>query len=218
MSGGKKLLLEKLIKAVYEYNDGETVKICNEVINKSLGVKEFIFSGLAKGIQEAGVSYNSGEYAIPELLLCADVLESGLNVLKPYLKKGELEKSLTNKIVIGTVKGDIHDIGKNMVKLMLEASGFYVIDLGVDVDIKKFLEAQIKNNAEIIGLSSMMTTTMIIMKDIIKELRKRSTGVKIMIGGASIDEDIADSYNADGYGGDALAAVEEAKRLIKELN
>ncbi|MEM2259960.1 MAG: corrinoid protein [Candidatus Methanomethylicaceae archaeon] len=168
--------------------------------------------GCAKGMQIVSEKYEKGEMYVPEILCSAEAMYAAMEVLKPYLKAETVGER--KKVVLGVVRGDIHDIGKNLVKLMLEAAGFQVIDLGKDVPNEKFIEVAIKENADIVGLSALMTTSMIVMPEIIKEIKKRNPKIKTMVGGGPLSPEIAKMYGADGYGKDAAEAVKVAKSLV----
>jgi len=147
--------------------------------------------------------------------MSADALYAGLNLLKPHVKKMDLR--VKGSVVIGTVEGDVHDIGKNIVKMMFDVAGFTVYDLGRDVPLDKFVEEQIKTDSDLVCLSAMMTTTMVGMKKVIDNLRAKNPKVKIMIGGAPLSQDIADKWGADGYAKDANNALKDAINMISSL-
>jgi methylmalonyl-CoA mutase cobalamin-binding domain/chain len=167
-------------------------------------------------MEQAGVLFEEEEYFIPELLMCSDAMYAGLNVLKPHIKTAEQDEKY--RIVLGVIQGDTHDIGKNLVKIMLESSGFQVIDLGRDIDPEKFVEAALEHDAHIIGLSTLMTTTMNGMREVINILRNRNLRerFKVMIGGGPISQAFAGKIGADGYSKNAAEAVRLAKKLCEE--
>ncbi|MFH1015412.1 MAG: cobalamin-dependent protein, partial [Chloroflexota bacterium] len=176
-----------------------------------------IMDGLANGMVEVGDLYNKKEYFVPELLMCADALYAGLNILKPAVDASGRRAGAKASIVLGVVEGDVHDIGKNLVKLMFEAAGWTVYDLGRDVPLDKFVEELVKTNCDIVGISAMMTTSMLAMPVVIKKLRAQNPNVRIMLGGAPITQDAVEMYGADGYAKSAGTAVDEAIKLIKML-
>ena len=178
--------------------------------------EEIIYGGLIKGMDIVAEKWKMGEYFVPEVLIASRAMKAGMSVLAPRLQR-EVKKIGT--IVIGTVKGDIHDIGKNLVCLLLEASGFRVIDLGTNVEKEKFVEAAVANNAGLIGLSSLLTTTMPYMKEIIDCLQVSGlrNKVKILVGGAPVSQEYADKIGADGYGANAPGAVEKAKIFSRSV-
>ena len=176
---------------------------------------EILTQGLIKGMDIVGEKMESGDMFIPEVLRCAKIMHAGLELLKPLLCEEEVESA--GKIVIGTVKGDLHDIGKNLVKMMMESAGFEVIDLGVNVAPEIFIKAITENNPDIIALSALLTTTMPMMKqtiDTITEHGLRDT-VKVLVGGAPVTRKFAEEIGADGYAADAGSVNKLAKSLIR---
>ena len=166
-------------------------------------------------MQKVGELYEIGVLCA-ELLMCSDALNVGLDILKPLIKPGEV--AIRGKVLLGVVQGDVHDIGKNIVKMMLETGGFEVCDLGHDVPSDRFVEEQLRTGSDIVAISAMMTTTMMQMKGIIKELRNAAPQAKVLIGGAPVTEAIAKLFGADGYGKDASHALKEAIRLMSLNN
>jgi 5-methyltetrahydrofolate--homocysteine methyltransferase len=159
-----------------------------------------------------GNKFESGEFFLPEMIIASKTMKEGLELLSPLLKQDDLQSA--GVVIIGTAKSDIHDIGKGIVCTMLEGGGFMVTDIGVDVDPEKFVEAAREKNADIIGVSALLTTTMVGMKDVIDSVREAGIKAKVMIGGASITNEYADEIGADGYAPDAPAAVREAAGLL----
>ena len=176
---------------------------------------DIIKEGLTAGMNVVGAKFKSGDMFIPEVMISAHAMKEGMDILKP-LVVGESTSLSTKKAVIGTVEGDIHTIGKSIVAMLMESSGFEIIDLGIDIPAAKFVEAVKKEQPEILGMSAMLTTTMSRMKDVIDALKEASLRDKtrVMVGGAPITQDFADSLGADGYAPDASSAVEKAKALI----
>ena len=174
-----------------------------------------IFNGLVSGMVEVGRMFEAQEYFVPELLMCADALYAGLDILKPHVK--QLDLGVKGSVVIGTVEGDVHDIGKNIVKMMFDVAGFTVYDLGRDVPLDKFVAEQLRTDSDLVCLSAMMTTTMTGMKKVIDDLRTKNPNVKIMIGGAPVSQDVADKYGADGYAKDATNALKDAINMVASL-
>jgi methanogenic corrinoid protein MtbC1 len=162
-----------------------------------------------------GRMFEAQEYFVPELLMCADALYAGLDILKPHVK--QLDLGVRGSVVIGTVEGDVHDIGKNIVKMMFDVAGFTVYDLGRDVPLDKFVAEQMRTDSDLVCLSAMMTTTMTGMKKVIDDLRTKNPNVKIMIGGAPVSQDVAEKYGADGYAKDANNALKDAINMISSL-
>lgn len=213
MKGHKELLFKSLSDAVVEMEEDKAIEVSNEVIKKSIDAYKAIVYGLSDGMERAGRLYEEEEYFIPELLLCSDAMYAGLNVLKPHLKTNE--EGNKEKIIIGVVEGDTHDIGKNLVKIMLETSGFEVIDLGRDVPVHKFVDKAVEVEAKIIALSTLMTTTMKNMEGVISILKERNIreNFKVMVGGEPISQAFANKIGADGYAADASGAVRVANQL-----
>ncbi|MDE5866421.1 MAG: corrinoid protein, partial [Lachnospiraceae bacterium] len=168
---------------------------------------------LLPGINEVGELFDKGKYFLPQLIASAEAMKASIEYLEPLLMKNQSEKEMPT-VVIATVEGDIHDIGKNLVTLMLKNYGFKVIDLGKDVPKEEIIEAAIKHNAQVIALSALMTTTMQQMKNVIDYAREKQVNAKIIIGGAVVTQDYADEIGADGYSKDAADAVKLTKRIL----
>ncbi len=212
----KKLeILEKLKNAVIRYDEDAAKEGAEEALKEGLEANDAIFNGLVSGMEEVGRLFETQEYFVPELLMCADALYVGLDILKPHVK--QLDLGVKGSVVIGTVEGDVHDIGKNIVKMMFDVAGFRVYDLGKDVPLDRFVEEQIKTDSDLVCLSAMMTTTMVGMKKVIEDLKARNPNVKIMIGGAPVSKDIAEKWGADGYSPDANNALKDAINMISSL-
>jgi corrinoid protein of di/trimethylamine methyltransferase len=211
----KKELLERLRNAVIQYDEDAAKEASQEVLDVKMDANEAIFNGLVSGMEEVGRLFEAQEYFVPELLMCADALYAGLDILKPHVV--QLDLGVKGSVVIGTVEGDVHDIGKNIVKMMFDVAGFNVYDLGRDVPLDKFVEEQIRTDSDLVCLSAMMTTTMTGMKKVIDDLRAKNPNVKIMIGGAPVSADIAEKWGADGYAKDANNALKDAINMISSL-
>ncbi len=209
-------ILERLKNGVVEYDEEAVVAAANEALERGVDAYKAVMDGLAAGMDVVGRYFASGEYFVPEVLMCADALYGGLNILKPHIKL-DPTKQVKGSVVIGTVEGDIHDIGKNLVKMMFEVAGFTVHDLGRDVPLDSFVEKYMETDSDIICMSAMMTTTMIGMPVVIQKVREKNPRAKIMIGGAPINEDIAQKWGADGTGKDAPNALQEALNMIGVL-
>jgi len=212
----KKEILAKLKQAVIEYDEDQAKEAAQEALElEGLKANDAIFDGLVVGMQEVGKLFEAQEYFVPELLMCADALYAGLEILKPHVE--ELDLGVKGSVVIGTVEGDVHDIGKNIVKMMFDVAGFTVYDLGRDVPLDKFVEEQLRTDSDLLCLSAMMTTTMTGMQKVIDDIRKKNPKVKIMIGGAPVSKDVAQKYGADGYAADATNALADAIKMIGSL-
>lgn len=210
-----KEVYDKLREAVIEYDEDVSKEYSQIALDEDINPNDAIFEGLVSGMEEVGRLFESQDYFVPELLMCADALYAGLDILKPHVQQMDL--GTKGSVVIGTVEGDVHDIGKNIVKMMFDVAGFNVFDLGRDVPLDKFLEEQIKTDSELVCLSAMMTTTMVGMQKVIKDLKAKNPDIKIMIGGAPVSEDIADKFGADGYADDANNALKDAINMVSSL-
>lgn len=213
MSKSKEDLFKNLSDSIVNMDEEETVALSKQVILEKIDAYEAIDQGLSNGMERAGKLYEDEEYFIPELLMCSDAMYAGLDVLKPHIKRDE--EGEKHKIVIGVVEGDTHDIGKNLVKIMLETDGFHVFDLGRDIPPKQFVDKAKEVGADIIALSTLMTTTMEGMAEVIRILKRENirNSVKVMIGGGPISQSFADKIGADGYSVNAAEAVRLARRL-----
>jgi corrinoid protein of di/trimethylamine methyltransferase len=202
----KQEILEKLKNAVVQFDEDAAKEGAEETLNEGVNPNDAIFNGLVSGMEEVGRLFEAQEYFVPELLMSADAL---------YVK--QLDLGVKGSVVIGTVEGDVHDIGKNIVKMMFDVAGFEVYDLGKDVPLDKFVEEQIKTDSELVCLSAMMTTTMVGMKKVIDDLKAKNPDIKIMIGGAPVSKDIAEKWGADGYSADANNALKDAINMVSSL-
>jgi corrinoid protein of di/trimethylamine methyltransferase len=210
-------ILKGLREALIEYDEDKVAEWAKVALDE--GVDPFVatIEGLADGMLEVGELYNKKEYFVPELLLCSDALYAGLDILRPAIKASGRESEAKGSIVLGVVEGDVHDIGKNLIKMMFDVAGWTVHDLGKDVPLEKFVEEQVRTDSDIVGLSALMTTSMVAMPEIVKKLREKNPNVRIMLGGAPITPEIVEKYGANGYAESAGTAVDEAMRLIKML-
>lgn len=190
------------------------VTATNEMVAAGAGPLEIINRGLVTGMSEVGVLFKENKMFIPEVLMSAKAMEEGLAIVKPMLQAGEVTSSGT--VLIATVQGDLHDIGKSLVGIMLESNGFTIIDLGKDVSPETIVEKVKELKPDIVGMSAMLTTTMLHMKDTIELLKEEGLRdkVKVIIGGAPVSQDFADEIVADGYSPDALSAVGLCKKLL----
>lgn len=209
-------ILKMLADGVVNFDEELVLKGVNLALEEGMNAQKAVFDGLVVGMQECGRLYEEQEYFVPELLMCADAMYAGLAILRPLLKADENTEA-RGQVVMGVVQGDVHDIGKNIVKMMFDAAGFTVYDLGRDVPLEMFVEEQLKTDSEIVALSAMMTTTMIGMREIIKRIKEKNPKAKIMIGGAPVTEEIAAKWGADGYAKDANNALKDAINMISSL-
>lgn len=212
----KEELLKEMKDGVVNFDEEKVKKAANRWVEEGLDANEGIFEGLAAGMEVVGDLFSRNEYFVPEVLLCADALYAGLDILKPHIKEEEKAES-KGVVVIGTVEGDVHDIGKNLVKLMFDVAGFEVNDLGKDVPLEKFVEEQLRTDADLVCLSAMMTTTMPGMKKVIEMIREKNPDVRIMIGGAPVSGKTVEMYGADATSEDASSALEDAINMVSSL-
>ena len=206
--------LQKIADGVIKGQAEEVAKLVQQALDEGITPKEILNNGLIGGMNIIGKRFKNNEVYVPEVLIAARAMHRGMDVLKPILEKSGVEPIA--RIAVGTVKGDLHDIGKNLVIMMLHGAGFDTTDLGIDLPPEKFVEAAKQGN-QIIGLSALLTTTMPAMKkviDIFLEFGIRDK-VKIMVGGAPVTQEYADKIGADGYAPDAASAVDKAKELLK---
>jgi len=210
----KNELFQKLSDAVVEMEEDNAAKLSKRVVAEGLDAYQAIDKGLANGMERAGQLFEEQEYFVPELILCADALYAGLDILKPHIKTESDGQKYT--VVIGVIEGDTHDIGKNLVKIMLEAAGFNMIDLGRDILASDFVDAAVTNNADVIAISTLMTTTMSGMAEVIEILNKRGIRdkFKVIVGGGPISQSFADKIGADGYSSNASRSVRLLKKML----
>lgn len=212
----KEELLQKLSDCVLEMEDEEVVDVVKEYIAAGYDPQEGMLSGLVDGMKRASAMYEEGEYFVPELIVCSDAMYAGIEEFQKVLP--ENSGNSIGKIVIGVVEGDTHDIGKNLVRIMLETGGFDVHDLGRDVPVETFVNYVKENEVDILCMSSLMTTTMPGMTAVIKRLEEEEIRekVKIMVGGAPVSPAFAEKIGADGYTRNAIEAVAFAQELVRE--
>jgi len=206
--------LNKVSEALQRGDAEKVAELVKKALEEKLMPKEILDSGLIKGMEIIGVKFKKNEVYVPEVLIAARAMHTGMSILRPKL----IETGVKNigTIVVGTVKGDLHDIGKNLVKMMLQGAGFEVIDLGSDVSADKFVEAVKEHKPNMIAMSALLTTTMVNMAEVIKALETAGLRdkVKVIIGGAPITQNYADQIGADGYSPEAASAVDKAKSFI----
>ncbi|TFG14122.1 cobalamin-binding protein [Candidatus Thorarchaeota archaeon] len=202
-----------LIEAIVEGNREATTIEAEKALESGIPPFSIVIDGCSKAMSEVGDLYQNGEYFIPEMLMSAKAFEAAMAVIKPKLKDADIDAKGT--IVIGTCKGDIHSLGKNLVASMLDAAGFNVIDLGEDVPLENFGDTALKQEADIVAVSALMTTSMDSMKKVIEDIHERKIPVKTLVGGGPITPEFADSIRADGYAKDAQDAVRIAAILAK---
>jgi corrinoid protein of di/trimethylamine methyltransferase len=211
----KEELLNLLKDGVINYQEEQVKEASNKWIEEKYTALEGIMDGLAAGMEVVGELYEKHEYFVPEVLMCADALYAGLDILRPHVPKSE--SGAVAQVVIGSIQGDVHDIGKNLVKMMFDVAGWQVHDLGRDVPLEQFVETQLRTDAEVVAMSAMMTTTMLGMKKVIKMIKDKNPNVGIMLGGAPVTKDVANLFGADGYAESAGNAVSEGIKMIARL-
>ena len=211
----KEELLEALKQGVIDYQEEPVKEAAQQVLDDGHQALEAIMDGLAAGMEVVGELYEQHEYFVPEVLMCADALYAGLAILRPHVPKQE--SGAVAQVVIGSIQGDVHDIGKNLVKMMFDVAGWEVYDLGRDVPLESFVEEQLRTDADVVAMSAMMTTTMLGMKKVIKMIKDKNPNVAIMLGGAPVTQDVAKLFGADGYAESAGNAVAEGIKMVARL-
>ncbi len=207
-------LIQEIYSAVLKGNLDLAVEKTNAALEEGTKASTILQEGLTKAMQEVGRLFECGEYFVPEMLIAARAMQGSLELLKPHLIKADFKPR--GILVIGTVQGDLHDIGKNLVAMMTEGAGFQIVDLGTDVSPERFIEAVKENNASLVGMSALLTTTMPMMEKTIKAFEEAGirNSVKIIIGGAPVTQDYADQIGADGFAPDASRAANLSKSLL----
>jgi len=209
-------IFEELADEVQKGNSESVEELTKRALSQDISAEDILNNGLVAGMNIVSKKFKNNEIFIPEVLISAKSMYSGLGIIKPLLS--ELNVKSKGKVVIGTVKGDLHDIGKNIVAMLLQGAGFDVVDLGADVPKEKFLEFVKNERVDILGMSALLTTTMIYMKETIEALKNAGLreNIKVIIGGAPVTESYAAQIDADGYAPDAASAVDLTKRLLGE--
>ncbi|MFZ2055666.1 MAG: corrinoid protein [Candidatus Aminicenantales bacterium] len=212
----KEELLARMEKAIIEGGKAEAEALAREAIKAKLDLNEVIENGYVPGIQKVGDLWEKGDYFLPELITSAACMKAAIAVLQPELDKAKIKTKSKGKVVIGTIEGDIHDIGKNLVASMLSANGFEVFDLGADVKLEKFIQKAEETESDFICLSALLTTTMLGQKKAIEMLKEKNLygKFKVLVGGAPANQKWADDIGADGYAENAMLAVKLAERLM----
>ena len=209
-------IFEQIADEVQKGNSDAVEELTKKALAQDISAEDILNNGLVAGMSIVSEKFKNNEIFIPEVLISAKSMYSGLGIIKPLLAESNIKSK--GKVVIGTVKGDLHDIGKNIVAMLLQGAGFDVVDLGADVPKEKFLEFVKNKGADILGMSALLTTTMIYMKETIEMLKNAGLRekVKVIIGGAPVTESYAAQIDADGYAPDAASAVDLTKRLLGE--
>ena len=207
-------IFEQLSTAVLEGDSTASAEITQQGLDEGLEPQELLNNGLIVGMDEVGVRFRRGDMFVPEVLMSAESMASGMKLLRPLL--AESDTKMAGKILMGTVEGDLHDIGKNLVSMMCEGAGFEIVNIGFDAAPAKFIDAIKEHQPDIVGMSAMLTTTMRAMGHTIKAIEEAGLRdqVKIMVGGAPVDQEFADRIGADGYGANAPSSADLAKQLV----
>ncbi len=204
-------ILRALGESLVELDEARVAELTKTALAGGVAPVAIIQEGLTPGMAEVGRLFEDGEYYLPELLIAAEAFKAAVELVKPHLGEAMATKGT---VVLGTVEGDIHDIGKNIVALTLETNGYEVIDIGIDVPIARFAEAQAESGAQIVGASAMITSTLPALKRVVEDVRAKSPGAKVLIGGAPVTPELVRAYGADRYAGDAIEAVRVADELL----
>jgi 5-methyltetrahydrofolate--homocysteine methyltransferase len=203
--------IQEIFNAVLAFDEAAAVAQTQAELDAGTDIQSILNDGLISAMDEVGERFSAGELFVPEMLMAAQAMKAGLGLLKPHLGEGGSRSKGT--VVIGTVKGDLHDIGKNLVAMMMEGAGFEVVDLGVDVESEVFVKQAAEKSADVIALSALLTTTMPAMESTVKAVKEAGMATRTIIGGAPVTQAFADQIGADGYSADAPGAV----KLVKEL-
>lgn len=208
-------LIKGLQEAVINYKMDDAKKLAEEAIKEGADAYTMTMEGLAGGMEVVSEKFDNHEYFVPETLLCAKALYAALDILKPHIKTEE--GGAKGQVVLGVMQGDVHDLGKNLIKSIFESAGWTVHDLGRDVPLQKFVDEQLRTDSDIVMLSAMMTTSMVGMKKLIPRIKEKNPNVKIMIGGAPISEKTVEEYGADSTADNAPNALQEAMTMLETL-
>ncbi len=207
-------ILNELAESIIAGAAQKSQELTQKALDEGTKPVDVLNKGLIAGMQVVGKKFKNNEFYVPEVLIAARAMKAGLNLLRPKLVESGVEP--LGRFVVGTVKGDLHDIGKNLVAMMMEGAGYEVIDLGVDVSPEQFANAIQEKNAQVVGMSALLTTTMVNMKQVIQQISDKGLrdDVKIVVGGAPLTQNYADEIGADGYAADAASAVELVKSIV----
>lgn len=207
-----KELMQKLGEDLLAGKEDETRRLTEQALEQGLTPQDVLEQGMQPAMERLGERFSKGEAYLPELLLAAETMKVGMKVLRPAIIQQGVKPTAT--MLLGTVEGDIHDIGKNLVKMMFQGSGFHVVDLNINVPAARFLEAYLEEKPDLVGLSALLTSTIGEMEKVIQVIRKEDPAARFIVGGAPIRQDFADRIGADGYAADAAAAVKVGKQIV----
>jgi 5-methyltetrahydrofolate--homocysteine methyltransferase len=207
-------ILQEMATSLYNGDDGKVAELTQQALDEGMAPGDILNGGLVAGMDEVGKDFKAGELFVPEVLIAARAMHAGMGILRPLLAESDVASA--GKYIIGTVKGDLHDIGKNLVKMMMEGAGFETIDLGTDAEPSDFVNAVQEHQPDILGMSALLTTTMVNMRSTIEALEEAGVrdSVKVMIGGAPVTQAFSDEIGADAYAPDAASAVDVARELV----
>ena len=207
-------ILEKIASHLYDGEDEVVAELVQKALDQGMEPQEILAGGLIAGMDVVGKDFKAGDLFVPEVLIAARAMHAGMGILRPLLAEGDVPS--TGKYIIGTVAGDLHDIGKNLVKMMLEGAGFETVDLGTDVQPDVFVDAVREHQPTIVGMSALLTTTMVKMKATIEALEEAGLRdkIKVMVGGAPVTAAFAEEIGADAYAPDAASAVDVARSMV----
>lgn len=207
-------ILQEIATSLYNGEDTKVAELVEQALQEGMGPGDVLNGGLVAGMDEVGKDFKAGELFVPEVLIAARAMHAGMDILRPLLAEADVPSA--GKYIIGTVKGDLHDIGKNLVKMMMEGAGFETIDLGTDIEASDFVTAVQEHQPDVLGMSALLTTTMVNMKATIEALEEAGVrdSVKVMIGGAPVTQAFSDEIGADAYAPDAASAVDVARELV----
>jgi 5-methyltetrahydrofolate--homocysteine methyltransferase len=206
--------LSQIAEKLYDGKNIEVAELTQQALDEGLTAAEILNGGLVTGMDRVGVDFKNGDLFVPEVLIAARAMHAGMDILRPLLAESDVPSA--GKVIVGTVAGDLHDIGKNLVVMMLEGGGFEVVDMGIDASPQKFVEVVKSEQPDLLGMSALLTTTMPSMQKTIDALVEAGVreGIKVMIGGAPVTQSYADEIGADGYAPDAASAVDLARSLM----
>jgi len=209
-------MFQKMSQSIIDGDSDAAVVLAKQAVESGINPLEAIAKGFVVGVNQVGASFASGQAFLPELVMAGEAMKAAVSTLEPEMAKRGMERQMLGKVVLATVEGDIHEIGKSLVGTMLSASGFQVYDLGVDVPAAKIITKAREVNPHIVALSALLTTTMVKQREVIEALEKEGlrSKVKVMVGGAPVTREWVKNIGADGYSEDAIGAVAEAKRLV----
>jgi len=207
-------VLQQIASKLYDGAASDVASLVQQALDEGIAVDEVLSGGLIVGMDDVGRDFKAGELFVPEVLIAARAMHAGMDIIRPVL--AETGAPSAGKMIIGTVKGDLHDIGKNLVKMMVEGAGFDVVDLGTDVSPEAYVDAVREHKPDLVGMSALLTTTMVNMRSVVEALDEAGVrdSIKVIIGGAPVTQAYADEIGVDGYAPDAASAVDMARQMV----